>query len=654
MNRASEVLRDDQRLAAQIPGFAPRAAQLAMAEAVEQTLGDAGLLVVEAETGTGKTLAYLLPALFSDGPTIISTGTKSLQEQLFFRDLPTVLKAFNLSRQVALLKGRANYLCPHRLQMHLQEARFQTRETAEQMQVVARWAQRTSSGDIAELREIPEDAPVWPWVTSTADNCIGQDCPEISRCPVMKARQHAQEADLVVVNHHLFFADAALKGEGASELLPAARAVIFDEAHQLPDVAATFFGSTLSSRQLQELSRDVLTESAATALDIQALNALNSRLDKALADLRLALGVEDRRDPWLAVATTSAVRQALLVLAEQLSALAEMLSPHAEASRALESCHRRAEEQQLALQPFLQPPPVNDDNQVLWFETFKRAFLLHATPLSVAEQFSACRAGQRCAWIFASATLSVAGDFRHFTERLGLQQARTLRLESPFDFRRQAVLHVPEQLPVPNTPDYTARLVATMVPVIEAARGRTFFLFTSHRALREAAVLLRDCLSYPLLVQGEAGRRQLLDDFRTQGNAVLLGTSSFWEGIDVRGEALSCVIIDKLPFASPGDPVAAARIERIRRQGGNPFRDYQLPQAVLALRQGAGRLIRDVEDYGVLVIADPRLIDKSYGKLFLDSLPGMTRTRKVEVVARFFRHIDTLKQQGDAIEVIGT
>lgn len=653
MSRVSDILRDDQRLAAQIPGFAPRASQLAMAEAVEQTLHDEGLLVVEAETGTGKTLAYLLPALFSDGPTIISTGTKSLQEQLFFRDLPMVLKAFSLQRQVALLKGRANYLCPHRLKMHLEEARFQTRETAEQMQVVARWAARTSSGDVAELREIAEDAPVWPWVTSTADNCIGQDCPDISRCPVMKARQQAQEADLVVVNHHLFFADAALKGDGASELLPAARAVIFDEAHQLPDVAATFFGATLSSRQLQELSRDVLSESAATALDIQALNALNSRLDKAAADLRLALGADGRRDPWLAVAAEQAVQAGLAALAEELAALAALLAPWAETNRALESCHRRAQDQLAALQPFLQPQPAVDTNQVFWFETFKRAFLLHATPLSVAEQFSACRADQRCAWVFASATLSVAGDFRHFTERLGLEQARTLRLESPFDFRRQAVLHVPERLPVPNTPDYTARLVDTMVPVIEAACGRTFFLFTSHRALREAALLLRERLTFPLLVQGEAGRRQLLDDFRERGNAVLLGTSSFWEGIDVRGEALSCVIIDKLPFASPGDPVAAARIERIRRQGGNPFRDYQLPQAVLALRQGAGRLIRDVTDYGVLVIADPRLIDKSYGKLFLDSLPGMTRTRKVEVVARFFRHIDTLKQQGDLIETTG-
>ena len=637
MSRVEHLLRDDERFASLIPGFAPREPQLTMAVAVEQALASASALVVEAETGTGKTLAYLVPALLSEGPTIISTGTKSLQEQLFFRDLPVVLKALGVHRRVALLKGRANYLCPHRLKLHLEEARFQTRETALQMQVVARWAARTPNGDIAELREIPEDAPVWPWVTSTAENCLGQDCPEWSACPVMQARQQAQEADLVVVNHHLFFANAALRGEGVTELLPSANAVIFDEAHQLPDVAATFFGTTLSSRQLQELAGDALSEASQSALDVQTLSARCSALERATADLRIALGADGRKDPWSVLAGDEGVDKALVALDESLTALAQCLEPHSRQSRGLESCHRRCEEQRQALARFR---AADDDNLVFWFETFKRAFLLHATPLSVADMFQAHRDRQRCSWIFTSATLSVAGDFRHFIDRLGIADASTLRLESPFDFRRQAVLYVPEDLPTPDMPDYTRRLVDNMVPVIEAARGRTFFLFTSHRALREAAELLRGRTAFPLLVQGEAGRRQLLEEFRERGNAILLGTSSFWEGIDVRGEALSCVIIDRLPFASPGDPVAAARIDRIRRDGGNPFRDYQLPQAVLTLRQGAGRLIRDVEDYGVLVIADPRLIGKSYGKLFLDSLPGMTRTRKVDVVARFFRYID--------------
>ena len=628
------ILGDSGPFARHIDGFKPRAPQVTMASAVAEAIADGDALVVEAETGTGKTLAYLVPALLGHGVTLVSTGTKSLQEQLFFRDLPVALKALGIQRRVALLKGRANYLCPYRLQLHLEEARFLTRETAEQMQVVRHWAQRTASGDIAELRELPEDAPVWPWVTSTADNCLGQDCPSYSECPVMRARQAAQEADMVVVNHHLFFADAALKGEGVSDLLPSANAVIFDEAHQLPDVAATFFGRTLSSRQLSELGRDVLSESAQVAADVNHLADLTTRLDRCVADLRIALGDEGRKEGWRDQILEPAVSDAVNALADVLADLEQALEPHANASRGMEACARRAREQSLVLADF---QSLSDDNLVYWFETFRRAFVLHGTPLSVAEAFGAHRARHKCSWVFTSATLSVGGDFSHFLDRMGLQQARTELLHSPFDFRRQAVLYVPENLPVPGSPGYTAQLVDAMVPVIRAAGGRTFFLFTSHRALREAAVLLRAQLDYPLFVQGEAGRRQLLEDFRDSGNGVLLGTSSFWEGIDVRGEALSCVIIDKLPFASPGDPVASARIDHIREQGGNPFRDFQLPQAVLALRQGAGRLVRDINDYGVLVLADPRLVEKSYGKTFLRSLPGMTRTRQLDVVQRFFR-----------------
>tara|TARA_R110002073_G_scaffold45053_1_gene124553 strand:+ start:65810 stop:67738 length:1929 start_codon:yes stop_codon:yes gene_type:complete len=624
------------RFAELIPGFRCREPQLQMAQAIEDALDRKASLVVEAETGTGKTLAYLVPALLADGPTIVSTGTKSLQEQLFFRDLPAVIKTLGIQRRVALLKGRANYLCPYRMSLHLEEARFLTRETAEQMQIVARWAALTKTGDVAELKEIPEDAPVWPWVTSTVENCLGQDCPRATECPVLKARQQAQEADLVVVNHHLFFADAALKEGGVSDLLPSAKTVIFDEAHQLPDIAAAFFGTTLTARQIQELGRDTLQEAGQCAMDLIATNQCVAALERAVADFRMALGEQGRRETWRLVSDQKAVVDAGDALVECLEALAELLQPMARSSRGLDSAWRRAEAQQLALQRFLS---ATDPQQVFWFETFKRSFVLHATPLSVAEPFGAHRKRNPCSWVFTSATLSVAGNFSHFVDRLGLDDATTLRLESPFDFRRQAVLYVPEDLPEPATPDYTSRLAEIMVPVINAAGGRTFFLFTSHRALREAAEYLRSRLDFPLLVQGESGRRQLLDEFRDKGNAVLLGTASFWEGIDVRGEALSCVIIDKLPFGSPGDPVVAARIDRIRDEGGNPFRDYQLPQAVLTLRQGAGRLIRDTDDYGVLVLADPRLIQKSYGKTFLNSLPGMTRTRKLEVIQRFFTMI---------------
>lgn len=645
MNSARDYLNDSDRFGRLLDGYRPREAQLRMADAVDQAITDGGTLLVEAETGTGKTLAYLLPALLSDGPTLVSTGTKSLQDQLFFKDLPMVRKVLGLPRKVALLKGRANYLCPYRLELHQEEARFLTRETAEQLQIVAHWAGRTQSGDIAELKQLPEDAPVWPWVTSTADNCLGAECPKYSECPLMNARREAQEADLVVVNHHLFFADAALRGEGVSELLPRANTVIFDEAHQLPEVAANFFGDSLSSRQIQELGRDSLSEAAHSSVDIGALNDCIGAADKACQDLRLSLGEQERRAPWSEAMEgpgREAVQKAGEALLDALIDLNEFLEPHAKASRGLESCARRACEQVLTLKAILD---AASPNRVYWFETFRRTVVLHSTPLSVAAQLRGQREKNPCTWILTSATLSVAGRFEHLQKRLGLEEAVTLRLESPFDFKRQAVFYVPEGLPAPSAPDYTASLTRAMIPVIQAAGGRTFFLFTSHRALREAAVLLREAnLEYPLLVQGEAGRRELLDEFRRLGNAVLLGTSSFWEGIDVRGEALSCVIIDKLPFGSPGDPVAAARIEHINRSGGNAFRDYQLPQAVLALRQGAGRLIRDPNDTGLLVVGDPRLVTKGYGRLFLDSLPGMTRTRKAEVVQRFFTYIANRKE----------
>ena len=634
MSQVRDILQLGERFEASIPGFRARAPQVEMAVAIETALAEHQALVVEAETGTGKTLAYLVPALLSDGPTIISTGTKSLQDQLFFKDVPVVLKALGLRRRVALLKGRANYLCPYRMELHQEEGRFLTRETAEQLQIVVRWAARTRTGDLAELQELPEDAPVWPWVTSTADNCLGQDCPRYAECPVIQARQQAQEADLVVVNHHLFFADAALKGEGLTELLPSANAVIFDEAHQLPDVAATFFGESLSARQLSELGRDALSEAGHTAADLQVLNSIVAALERATADLRLALGDEGRRSPWHEVAALPAVQEAAAALQARLAELEALLAPLQKASRGMENCVRRSRELLASLGRLTR---ADDPAQVYWFENFRRTFMLHATPLTVSEAFGAHRARHQCAWVFTSATLSVAGDFSHFVQRLGLEQAHTMRLSSPFDFRRQAVLYVPDGLPMPDSPDYTRAVVEAMVPVIEAAQGRTFFLFTSHRALREAAALLRGRLSFPLLVQGEAGRRQLLEQFREQGNAVLLGAASFWEGIDVRGDALSCVIIDKLPFGSPGDPVAAARIDNIRASGGQPFWVFQLPQAVLTLRQGAGRLIRDPSDRGLLVVADPRIVNRGYGKLFLDSLPGMTRTRKLEVVQRFFR-----------------
>lgn len=638
MLTAAGVLGEGGRLSKALPGFEPRAPQIAMSEAVEAALHNKSTLVVEAETGTGKTLAYLVPALLSGKPIIISTGTKGLQDQLYFKDLPLVQKALGVHRRVVLLKGRSNYLCPYRLEL-LQDLHQLSRETAQQVQVVKHWAGRTQSGDLAELEELPEDAPVWPLVSSTADNCLGQDCPYVDECPLMLARQAAQEADVVVVNHHLFFADAALKGEGVGELLPEAEGVIFDEAHQIPEVAATFFGKVFSSRQLLELSSDIEKE-LPTGADMEALKPLLKTLTDATAAMRLALGEEGRRAAWHEVSEEPEVQEKCEALILALDAVYEAISPMEKSSRGMESCVRRSQELQHNLVMLTQ---AKDPYLIYWFENYRRAFMLHGTPLSVAEVFKRHREQHASAWIFTSATLSVAGNFSHFLGRLGLQDAETLSLESPFDFRRQAVLYVPEGLPMPNAPEYTSRLVQAMRPVIEASQGGVFFLFTSHRALREAGQLLKGTLPYPLLIQGERSRRQLLEEFRQAGNAVLLGAASFWEGIDVRGDALRCVIIDKLPFASPGDPVAAARIEHIEQQGRRAFMEFQVPHAVLTLRQGVGRLIRHAEDQGLLVLADPRLVNKGYGGLFLKSLPNMTRTRKLEVVQRFFRlvHEDT-------------
>lgn len=633
---ARDRLNDVEAFAALLPGYKPREPQLAMADAVEETLEQGSTLLVEAETGTGKTLAYLVPALLSDGPTLVSTGTKSLQDQLFFKDIPLLLKALKLPRKVALLKGRSNYLCPYRLETHLQGNPMMSDEAHQQIQIVSYWAGRTKSGDIAELQDLPEDAPVWPWVTSNADNCLGSECPKYDDCPLMAARREAQEADLVVINHHLYFADAALRGQSATELLPSANAVIFDEAHQLPDIAAVFFAQSLSTRQLRELTRDAKAEARFTTTDLVALNERLVLLDNAAKDFRLALGEAEQRAAWTDVADNAAVVAAGAALQQRLEQLSELLQPLAKASKGMESCARRASEYAKSLADFLR---ADAPNRVYWFETFRHTVVLHATPLSVAGQLKAQREKTPCSWVLTSATLTVAEEFKHIMRRLGLDDAQTLRLESPFDFKRQAVFYAPDGLPDPSDKHYTARLTEAMIPVIEAAKGRTFFLFTSHRALRLAAAILRDAISYPLLVQGESGRRELLDTFRSKGNAVLLGTSSFWEGIDVRGEALSCVIIDKLPFGSPGDPVAAARIDHINRQGGNAFRDFQLPQAVLTLRQGAGRLIRDPSDSGLLVVADPRLFNRSYGRLFINSLPNMTKTRKLDVVQRFFDHL---------------
>ena len=638
MQSLAYLLGHEGPLVRHVAGFAPRPQQQAMAEAVAQALEERTLLITEAGTGTGKTYAYLVPALLSGKRVIVSTGTRNLQDQLFHRDLPVVRAALGVPVGVALLKGRANYVCRYRLEASLAEGRFRSRAQADELRRIHAWAGRTTRGDIAELADVPEDSPIWPHATSTADNCLGQECPHFSQCHVMKARRAALEADVVVINHHLLFADMALREDGFGELLPGADAFILDEAHQLSEVAANFFGLSLGSRQLLELARDTVLEQRREAGDMAALQEAAQRLEHAVQECRLALGREVRRAAWKEVAGDAAVVRAMSTLDQALAELHTALAPAAPRGKGLDNCWQRSRALLERLRLLMAP---GADDAIHWFETYTQAFTLSLTPLDVAGTFRTHLDAQPRAWIFTSATLAVGDSFEHFATQLGLQDARTQRLDSPFDYARNALLYIPGALPDPNEASYTEAVMEAALPVLEASRGRAFLLFTSHRALKQVAQRLQGRLAYPLLVQGEAPRNELLERFRAHGNAVLLGTSSFWEGVDVRGEALSCVVIDRLPFAAPGDPLLQARIETLARRGGNPFLDYQLPNAVITLKQGAGRLIRDVDDRGVLVLCDPRLLSKTYGRVFLDSLPPMPLTRRMEDVRAFFSRPDT-------------
>ena len=636
MKSIADIFGAEGALADSLEGYAPRPQQLEMAEAVERALGDSGVLISEAGTGTGKTYAYLVPAILSGRKVVVSTGTKTLQDQLFHRDLPQVMQALGRQPRTALLKGRANYLCLYRLDRTLEEGRLPSREMAHELTKVNEWRGRTESGDVGEAG-IPEDAEILPRVTSTADNCLGQECPDLAKCFVLNARRKAQEADLVVVNHHLLLADMALKEEGFGEVLPDCDAFILDEAHQLPEIAANFFGVSLSARQLLDLAKDTVAEQLKEAKEMVKLSEAAYKLETAVRNLRLAFHTDPRRAPWAEVCERSEIKEALEKLDQRLQDLEGMLEVAAPRAKGLESCWDRAKG---LMERLAEVTGDAGDGYVQWYETFTRSFSLNRTPLDVAVPFKSQMEEKQRAWIFTSATLAVGEGFDHFAHRLGLEPTETLQVDSPFDFRHHALLYCPPDMPDPNHPSYTATVVERAIPVVEASGGSAFLLFTSYRALREARELLEERIDFPLLTQGDAPRGELLARFRKLGNAVLLGTQSFWEGVDVRGEALTCVIIDKLPFASPGDPVLQARIDSLKKRGGNPFMEYQLPNAVITLKQGVGRLIRDMDDYGTLMLCDPRLFTRSYGGLFVGSLPNMPKTRKLEVVQRFFAQWD--------------
>ena len=652
---AREALSEGAALAQQIPGFVARPAQQRLAMAVAETFEQRGVLLAEAGTGTGKTFAYLVPALLSGMKTIVSTGTRALQDQLYFRDLPRVRDALGTGLKTALLKGRANYLCLYRMEQakgdpQVFKGAFSSREQVSQFQRVVAWSGRTKFGDIAELDALPEDSPLLPQVTSTADNCLGIECPFWGDCFVVQARQRAQTADLVVVNHHLLLADLALKQEGFGEILPGAQAFVVDEAHQLPELAAQFFGEGLGARPLVELARDAISECKEVPGSLGSVQEPARMLEHAARTLRAAMDTLPQRGTRWRALDGDGVEAAFLSLADALQAMQQALQPLREAAPGFDACHLRANDQLGRLQRWMGvqasvngdagdegdgSASFDTDTSVHWYELTPRGFRLQRTPLDVSGPLRAHRESSHAAWVFTSATLAVSGGFSHIAQRLGIVDATELIEPSPFDWDRQALCYLPPHLPEPASRDFGPALIETLRPVLEASGGRAFLLFASHRALREAAELLRDG-PWPLFVQGAEPRHVLLQRFRESGNGVLLGTASFREGVDVAGDALSVVVIDKLPFAAPDDPVFEARLDAIRHAGGNPFRDEQLPQAVIALKQGAGRLIRTETDRGVLVLCDPRLTQKSYGRVFLDSLPPLPRTRALADVQDFF------------------
>ncbi|MBD8512421.1 ATP-dependent DNA helicase [Photobacterium sp. WH77] len=630
-----------------IPGFQARQPQIDMAEAVGRAIKHQQQLVVEAGTGTGKTFAYLVPALFKGHKTIISTGSKNLQEQLFYRDLPLMTQALGYTGKVALLKGRSNYLCLDRLSRQITESHggFVDQGMLSQLVTIRSWSSATKTGDISECDSIAEDSPVIPTITSTNDNCLGRECPSFEDCFVVKARRKAMDADVVVVNHHLFMADLAIKETGFGELIPEADVFIFDEAHQIPDIASQYFGQSLSSRQLQELAKDITIGYRTEARDMRQLEKTADRLSQAAADMRLVMGEPGYRGNWREAVNSPAIQRELTRLNDALDLAHDVLKLALGRSELLDAAFERTTLLKARLTRLCD---TSITGYSYWYECTPRHFTLHITPLSVAEKFHEQIEKQKGAWIFTSATLAVDEDFSHFSHRLGLQPAEQMSLTSPFDYQQQALLCVPRFLPEPNSHGLAAKLVTLMAPVIEANQGRCFFLCTSHQMVRDLAEGFRACLDLPVLVQGETSKQKLLSEYLELGNALLIATGAFWEGIDVRGQALSCVIIDKLPFTAPDDPLLKARIEDCRLRGGDPFAQVQIPDAVITLKQGVGRLIRDQQDKGVLVICDNRLVTRPYGAVFLRSLPPIPRTRDVDGVGQFLSGLHAEQQAADS------
>lgn len=627
---------DDGLLSSNIKGFRPRAAQLEMAQAVGRAVKFATPVVVEAGTGTGKTFAYLVPALLSGKKTIVSTGSKNLQDQLFNRDLPTIQKALKYNGKVALLKGRANYLCLERLDQVVAMGVLGDKSVLADLSKVSKWHNSTKTGDLSECITIAEDSPILPQLVSTTESCLGSDCPHFKDCYVVQARRKAMEADVVVVNHHLFCADMAVKETGFGELIPQAELVIFDEAHQLPDIASQYFGQSLSSRQLFDICKDTNIVYRTELKDLAQLGKASDHLLKSVQDFRLLMGGEGQiRGNLRELFNDKKVVDGLTKISENIDFLSEVIKKSLGRSETLDKIFERLAEVKVQLKK------LNDTSVVgycYWYEANGRSFGLHITPLTVSDKFGEQLKNQQIGWVFTSATLEVGGKFDHFCHRLGIENAEQMVLQSPFDYANQSLLCVPRYLPDSNKPHTLSTLGKMLMPVIEANKGRCFLLCTSYFMMRGLADFLRENSKLSVLLQGETSKAQLLEKFIKEENSVLVATQSFWEGIDVRGDALSLVIIDKLPFTSPDEPLLKARMEDCRLQGGEPFNDIQIPEAVITLKQGVGRLIRDVTDRGVVIICDSRLVMRNYGQTFLKSLPPSKRTRDLDTVTKFLKN----------------